>query len=78
MPLIDDLSARLNEMNEKITNIVDRAQEALENLRHNAGSDWSDWSLLDESDFQILKERVEQLGGGYLVRPPNQFARPRG
>ena len=30
MPLIDDLNARLNEMCEKITNVADRAQEALE------------------------------------------------
>ena len=57
MPLIDALNDRMNEMIEKITTIADSAQKALENLRQNAGSDWSDWSLLEDSDFQDLKER---------------------
>ena len=47
MPLIDALHARRNEMGEKSTTIAGSAQEAFENLRHHAGSDWSDWSLLD-------------------------------
>ena len=71
MPMIDALNERVNEMSEKITTIADSAQEALKNLRHHAGSDWSDWSLPDDSDFQSLKERVEHLERGYLVGFPN-------
>ena len=73
MPMIDDLNARLNEMNGEITNIADSAQEALENLRQNAGSDWSDWSLLEDSDFQELKEKVEHFEGMEIVSSLNSL-----
>ena len=78
MPMTNARNERVKEMNEKITRVADSAQEALENLRRNAGSDWGDWSLLDDSDFQSLKERVEHLERGYLVGFPNRVARPRG
>ena len=72
------LSARMNEMSEKITTIADGAQDSLENVRQNAGSDWSHWSLLDDSHFQGRKERVEQLERSCTVRSLNRTARPRG
>ena len=71
IPMIDAPNERVNEKNENITTIADSAKEALENLRHHAGSGWSDWSLLDDSDSQSLKERVEHLERGYLVGFPN-------
>ena len=63
------MNERVNETNEETTTIADSAQEAFESLRHHAGSDWSDWSLLDDSGFQNLKERVEHLEGATSLGP---------
>ena len=69
LPLIEAFGRRVDEPKEHITTVADIAQEALDNLRQNYGSDWSDWSLLDDSDFQEMKERVKQLERGSPMGP---------
>ena len=66
------LEERMQEMEEQLVSVADRAQrgidaavkEAMEQLaasQNRESSDWSDWSLLDSEEFQELTRRVEAL-----------------
>ena len=48
-----------------------KCMDQLAAARHNGFSDWSEWCLLDNEQFQELQQRVEalELGGSAAAHP---------
>ena len=82
-----DLEAKLGELEERIVIVADHAQRGIDaavkegmdqlaSCQQKETSGWSDWSLLDNEDFQELARRVEVLETE-RASTPGELARPR-